>query len=109
MPHDPFYSSNEWRKTRAAYLRKHPWCQTCLLIGIKARAQEVDHRTAIRAGGAPFAESNLCGLCKRHHSQKTILVDGQHKHAGKKLVVTGPDGFPISEGVHIHGTQKGKT
>ena len=103
MPHDPFYSSKKWRETRAAYLRKHPWCQTCLKIGVRCRAMEVDHVKSIRSGGHPFHESNLCGLCKTHHSQKTIYMDGQHKHVGKALVVTGPDGFPVNPEVIIHG------
>ena len=65
------------------------------MLGIYTRATEVDHRRAILAGGHPFAEPNLRSLCKRHHSQKTILLDGQHKPSGKSLIVTGPDGFPI--------------
>jgi 5-methylcytosine-specific restriction endonuclease McrA len=104
MPQDPFYSSKKWREVRAAYLRKNPWCQTCLQIGIRGRAVEVDHRRSIRSGGDPFHEANLCGLCKTHHSQKTIYVDGQHKGSGKSgLVVTGPDGFPVNPGVIHHG------
>lgn len=65
------------------------------MIGIRTRATEVDHRRAILAGGHPFAPANLRSLCKRHHSQKTILLDGQHRPSGKSLIVTGPDGFPI--------------
>ena len=103
MPHDPFYSSKKWRETRAGFLRKHPWCCVCMQIGMRVRAVEVDHHIAIRKGGHPFHEANLRGMCKTHHSQKTIYVDGQHKHVGKVLTVTGPDGFPVNQEVTIHG------
>lgn len=108
MPHEPFYNSVKWRKTRTEYLARHPWCDTCARIGIRTRAQEVDHRKSMRSGGAPFADNNLRGLCKSHHSQKTIYVDGQHKHVGNQLVVTGPDGFPLdhNQGVIGHGHKR---
>jgi 5-methylcytosine-specific restriction protein A len=108
MPHDSFYNSAKWRKTRAEFLGRFPWCETCARVGIRTRAQEVDHRKSLRSGGAPFDHANLCGLCKTHHSQKTIYVDGQHKHVGKQLVVTGPDGFPLdnNQGVLGHGRKR---
>jgi 5-methylcytosine-specific restriction endonuclease McrA len=95
MPHDPFYSSKLWRDTRAKYLRLNPYCCVCARIGLQVRAVEVDHTTAIRAGGHPTNPANLRGLCRTHHSQKTIMVDGMHRNSGIDLITTGPDGFPI--------------
>lgn len=65
------------------------------MLKMQTRATEVDHRVAINAGGHPFARGNLRSLCKTHHSQKTILLDGAHAASGKKFVVTGEDGWPI--------------
>lgn len=106
MPHDPFYGSRPWRAARAAQLHKQPYCETCLLIGMHTRATEVDHRVAITAGGHPFASGNLRSLCKSHHSQKTSLLDGLHRDSGKPLVITGPDGWPISIEGAKNGDQK---
>ncbi len=66
------------------------------MLGIATRATEVDHRRSIVSGGAPFDPANLCSMCKSHHSQKTSLLDGLHRDSGKPLVITGPDGWPIS-------------
>lgn len=100
MPHDPFYGSAMWRKARATQLRTHPYCEVCLALQMYVRGTEVDHRRAIMAGGHPFDPRNLRTLCKSHHSQKTIMIDGQHRDSGKPLVTTGPDGWPIAiEGV----------
>lgn len=56
----------EWRKIRAAYLEAHPYCVVC-----GQRATEVDHIVAIREGGT-HDWSNLRGMCKSHHSKRTI-------------------------------------
>lgn len=95
MPQDPFYSSKRWQDARTTQLRLQPYCCVCALIGIRSRATEVDHVVAIRAGGHPTNPANLRSLCRTHHSQKTIMVDGMHRGSGKALVTTGPDGFPI--------------
>lgn len=95
MPQSPFYSSAKWRSARAAYLAKNPYCVVCSRLQIKTRATEVDHIIAMAKGGAPFDSKNLRGLCKQHHSQKTILIDGQHSGSGKNLVTTGVDGWPV--------------
>ena len=95
MPQDTFYSSKLWRDTRATQLRRQPYCCVCALINMRTRATEVDHIRAIRAGGHPTNPANLRSLCGTHHSQKTIMIDGMHRNSGKKLVTTGPDGFPV--------------
>jgi 5-methylcytosine-specific restriction protein A len=95
MPHDAFYNSKPWKDARATQLRLEPHCRVCAMLGIRTPAREVDHILAIEAGGHPLNPANLRSLCRKHHSQKTIMVDGMHRDSGKALVTTGPDGFPI--------------
>lgn len=101
MPQDPFYLAKPWIECRNKYLRLHPYCRICLMLGQKVRAVEVDHIRAVNRGGAPFAHANLRGLCRSHHSQKTASVDMPGR-AARAFVVTGPDGYPI----HAEGPQK---
>ena len=95
MPQHPFYNSKTWRDAREAQLRREPHCRVCRMLGIRTRAVEVDHILAIASGGHPTDSSNLRSLCRKHHSQKTILIDGMHAGSGKKLVTTGADGWPV--------------
>jgi 5-methylcytosine-specific restriction endonuclease McrA len=95
MPHDTFYNSASWLAARRAQLGREPCCRVCASIGIRTPGAEVDHIVAIEAGGHPLNPGNLRTLCRKHHSQKTIMIDGMHRNSGKKLVTTGPDGFPI--------------
>ena len=102
MPHSPFYSTKQWKDTRGKYLALHPYCEICLLIGIRSRAVEVDHIRPIDAGGALLDFRNLSSKCRMHHSQKTMALDMPNK-GRDKLVTTGPDGFPIYTEVRHHG------
>lgn len=101
MPHDPFYSSRKWRECRKRHLEDNPWCAVCAALNIPTQATEVDHVRRKESMMDPFDHRGLRSLCKQHHSQKTILTEGQHK--GKKpFRVTGADGWPIPYGDH-HG------
>lgn len=60
-----------WRRLRRMYLRKHPLCVECQGLGFVTQATDVDHIIPRNAGGTD-AESNLQGLCHRHHSAKTL-------------------------------------
>lgn len=62
----------QWRKKRAKYLRKHPFCAES---GCSKRATHVDHIVPLAAGGADD-ESNFQSLCHSHHSIKTNKEDG---------------------------------
>jgi 5-methylcytosine-specific restriction enzyme A len=66
-----------WRKVRAAFLWKHPWCSDP--FGDHAdrlvRATQVDHVLPKSEGGTD-AESNLDGKCDHCHDKKTALFDG---------------------------------
>lgn len=61
----------KWRRVRAEYLREHPWCIDCQAEGLLVPATEVDHVIPLRLGGADHP-SNYAGLCRRHHSAKTM-------------------------------------
>ncbi len=108
MPQSPFYSTKTWRDAREKQLRSHPNCFICGLIHLAVRAVEVDHVRAIEKGGHPTDPANLRSLCRKHHSQKTILLDGMHSASGKAIVVTGPDGYPIYREGHTHATNQPK-
>lgn len=59
----------QWRKTRKAFLEKHPFC------ACGALATLVDHIIALRKGGT-HEESNLQPMCSRCHNRKTNALDG---------------------------------
>jgi 5-methylcytosine-specific restriction enzyme A len=66
-----------WRKVRASFLQKHPWCSDPFgdHKGQKRFALHVDHIKRLADGGADD-ESNYQGLCTHCHSKKTALQDG---------------------------------
>lgn len=66
-----FYSSRRWRAVRARYLAGNPFCVMCESIGLRTRAEHLDHIVRITDGGAPWDESNFQPLCLSHHSSKT--------------------------------------
>lgn len=62
------YKSRRWQGLRAEVKAEQPWCD---VPGCFELTHDVDHRIALQDGGAPFARSNVHGMCKRHHSEKT--------------------------------------
>lgn len=72
------YWSRSWRTFRRTYLMAHPLCIECKAEGRVEPAAEVDHIVAIARGGDTWSESNLQGLCKRHHSAKTLRESVRH-------------------------------
>lgn len=64
--------NTQWRKTRSAYLRRHPLCVECQKQGKLSPATIVDHIIPHRGDQMLFwDESNWQALCKRCHDQKT--------------------------------------
>jgi 5-methylcytosine-specific restriction protein A len=63
------YGAN-WRKIRAAHLKKHPLCVVC-----GEPATNVDHIIPLAKGGTN-ASSNLQSMCHSCHSRKTAKHDG---------------------------------
>jgi 5-methylcytosine-specific restriction protein A len=64
-----------WQKLRAEYLAAYPWCAQCWREGVYTQATDLDHIVSKQKGGTD-EWSNLQGLCARHHSSKTVTVDG---------------------------------
>jgi len=60
----------KWRRVRAAYLKRHSECVVC-----GEQATEVDHIVPLADGGT-HQWTNLQAMCKTHHSQKTVYLDG---------------------------------
>lgn len=82
-----------WRALRALVLSEQPLCTECGKLGLFVNATEVDH---VDNDASNNERSNLVGLCKPHHSSKTM----RHEHyirTGKKLPVKGcdADGMPL--------------
>lgn len=68
---DPFYRSDAWRKARASFLVKNPYCAHCLEQGNKTPARVVDHVTRIKAGGDRLNPENFQALCDSCHAKKS--------------------------------------
>lgn len=81
--------SARWRALRAQVLREQPLCPLCQAAGKIEAAVDVDHKDNDSHNNA---RSNLWGLCKAHHSEKTAT-----EMAGKAWQPkgTGTDGWPI--------------
>lgn len=68
-----FYSSVQWVVTRKAFLQANPYC----VDGCGNLANVVDHKTAMKDGGAPFDWANLQSFYKPHHDAKTVRENGR--------------------------------
>src|SRR5688572_30750830 len=62
------YNSARWKHTRERVLYEQPLCAS---DGCDEISTDVDHITAIEAGGDPWARHNLQGLCASCHGRKT--------------------------------------
>jgi 5-methylcytosine-specific restriction protein A len=61
-----------WRKSRALFLERNPFCSVCADEGKVTPANVVDHREPHRGDFELFwRESNWSALCESHHNQKT--------------------------------------
>ena len=65
-----------WRRTRAAFLREHPYCEcdecTELPMPLRPAATEVDHIDGLGPLGPRGHDwSNLRAMTKAHHSRET--------------------------------------
>lgn len=68
------YKLDIWtKKLRPEQLAKEPWCRECSAIGLRVKAEEVDHIVPHRGDMALFTNpSNLQSLCHSCHSRKTM-------------------------------------
>jgi 5-methylcytosine-specific restriction endonuclease McrA len=79
------YNTLRWQTLRIAKLRLNPLCEYCP-PGSERAATQVDHKKAIRDGGAPFDLDNLASVCQSCHSSKTA--------SGERLKGVNEDGTP---------------
>ncbi len=83
-----FRQTQRWKTTRAALLRREPWCRICR----RAPATQVDHIRRVEDGGAPWDPANLQPVCGDCHKRKTAM---EHRIAAAGRPMCGPDGFPL--------------
>ncbi len=69
------YSTARWQRIRKLKLSTTLFCEY-RLKGCTGIPTQVDHKQAIKAGGAPFDLANLAAVCHRCHSIKTNEQDG---------------------------------
>lgn len=82
-----------WARLRRLVLSEQPLCPECERIGQLVAASDVDH---IDNDASNNERSNLVGLCRRHHSEKTARHE-HYKRTGVWLPVKGCDihGMPL--------------
>lgn len=78
---NPFYKTNLWKKTSAAYRMHNPLCEECLRHGRTVPAKVTDHIKPInpvdaydtQGGryGDPLDWNNLQALCRKCHGSKS--------------------------------------
>lgn len=65
---------SKWVRVRAAYAKKHPFCEECARRGIVRVLDDVDHIIPRRHGGTNKHE-NLQSLCKPCHLSVKALLE----------------------------------
>jgi 5-methylcytosine-specific restriction enzyme A len=83
-----------WLRIRAQVLSANPLCADCLAAGVTRIADEVDHVIALSKGGTNEM-SNLVGLCREHHAQKSALEAGKSWRFG-----CDESGWPLDPASH---------
>lgn len=67
------YNHPRWHNLRRKVLEERPTCEDCR----HEPSAEVDHIKPVRLGGEPFERDNLQARCKRCHSRKTRIEQGE--------------------------------
>jgi len=113
--HDRGYD-RRWKRVAREYLWRRPWCIGCLAIGVKRKAQLVDHIVPHRGDQTLFWQSaNWQSACAWHHNSIKPELERQfasgrithrelHLESATAVQLTrerhrpavGPDGFAIA-------------
>lgn len=89
-----WYKSARWRNLRHYQLTIQPLCEFCLVTEEVTAAEVVDHKQNHKGDERIFFDpANLQSLCKHHHDSAKQMIDH-----GKKVAITGVDGYPIELG-----------
>lgn len=91
------YSTEAWKKKRAAQLRAEPLCRMCKRLGITTLATVADHIEPHRGNATKFWRGELQSLCVNHHSMAKQREEG----LGHSIEV-GADGWPTDPNHPIH-------
>ena len=78
---------HEWQAAAAEYLKAHPYCERCQQRGRRRKAVLVDHKQALRDGGARLDRRNFEAQCRHCHGIKT------HAETKARVTVTPSDFF----------------
>lgn len=78
----PRIRGRQWMKMKTdALIASDHWCVACSAEGRQTLAVEVDHKTPLWRGGSN-EPSNLQGLCKDHHEEKTAREAAERARGG---------------------------
>ena len=78
----PRIRGRHWMKMKTdALVASDHWCVACLAEGKQTSAIQVDHKTPLWRGGSNDP-SNLQGLCKDHHDEKTAREAAERARGG---------------------------
>lgn len=78
----PRIRGRQWMKMKTDTLvASDHWCVACLAEGKHSIAVQVDHKTPLWQGGSN-EPSNLQGLCKDHHDEKTAREAAERARGG---------------------------
>ncbi|WP_310011937.1 HNH endonuclease [Herbaspirillum frisingense] len=78
----PRIRGRQWMKMKTDTLvASDHWCVACLAEGKHRIAVQVDHKTPLWRGGSNDP-SNLQGLCKDHHDEKTAREAAERARGG---------------------------
>ena len=87
---------SQWSSLRAKVLREERFCRECLRFDHEpSRAVICDHITPLAEGGTND-RSNLAGMCRTHHTEKTMAESAraQGKREPTPRAMIGADGWP---------------
>lgn len=85
-----WYASARWKALRLARLTEQPLCERCLVADIVTEATVVHHIDPHRGDPVKFWNGPFQNLCAPCHNKF-----GQLEDHGKKVILFGPDGWPI--------------
>lgn len=80
-----FYNSPEWKKCRATYVKKEPYCEVCLQRGEVVPVEIVHHIIEltpenITNPNIALSHDNLQSVCRECHAEKHNHTDKQKRY-----------------------------
>lgn len=88
--HSHLYNNRKWRALRARQLTLEPLCRYCMKQGKVVEATVCDHIVPHKGDIDAFWNGERQSLCKTCHDSVK-----QREEAGRTIVSTGLDGWPV--------------